>query len=323
MFRTRVTEILGIKYPIIQGGMMWISKAKLVSAVSNSGGLGILSALTFKTPRDLKEEIKKCRDLTDKPFGVNITFLPTLRPVNYESYIEAVIESGVKIVETAGRNPEPYMKTLKENKITVIHKCTSVRHAKKAESIGCDIVSIDGFECAGHPGEDDVTSLILIPRAVDEVKIPVIASGGFGDGRGLVAALSLGAEGINMGTRFLATEEAEVHPNIKKRLLEAKETDTILVEKSLKNSVRVLKNKHALKVKEMEERGATLTELAPLLSGLLGLKAIETGDTENALLACGQIVGLIKEIPTVRELIDSIIEDAEKIIRSKLCTFIQ
>ncbi len=318
MFKTKVTEILKIKYPIIQGGMMWISRAKLVSAVSNSGGLGILSALTFKTPEMLEDEIKKCRDLTDKPFGVNITFLPTLRPVNYEKYIEVIIKNGIKIVETAGRNPEPYMKFFKENKITVIHKCTSVRHAKKAESIGCDMVSIDGFECAGHPGEDDVTSLILVPRTVDELNIPVIASGGFGDGRTFVAALALGAEGVNMGTRFLATKEAEIHPNIKRKLIEAKETDTILVERTLKNSVRVLRNKHALKVKEMEERGATLEELAPLLSGLLGLKALETGDTENALFACGQVVGLINNIPTVKELIEDIISKAREIIQKRL-----
>lgn len=318
MFNTKVTKMLGIKYPIIQGGMMWVSKAKLVSAISNSGGLGILSALTFKTTEDLEEEIKKCKDLTDKPFGVNVTFLPTLKPVNYEKYIEVIIKSGIKIVETAGRNPEPYMKIFKDNGITVIHKCTSVRHAKKAELIGCDIVSIDGFECAGHPGEDDVTSLILIPRTVDEVNIPVIASGGFGDGRGLVAALSLGAEGVNMGTRFLATKEAEIHSEIKKKLIESKETDTILVERSLRNSARVLKNKHALKVKEMEDKGATLQELAPLLSGLLGLKAIETGDAENALLACGQIVGLIKGIPTVKELIEGIIIEAKNIIQNRL-----
>ncbi len=323
MFETRVTELLGIKYPIIQGGMMWVSKAELVSAVSNGGGLGILSALTFKTPEELGEEIDRCRKLTSNPFGVNITFLPTLKPVNYDEYIDVIIKKGIKIVETAGRNPEPYMEKLKKNNITVIHKCTSVRHAKKAESIGCDVISIDGFECAGHPGEDDITSLILIPRVAEEVKVPVIASGGFADGRGFVAALSLGADGVNMGTRFLATEEAPIHPNIKKKLLEAKETDTILVERSLKNSVRVLNNAHAKKVKEMEERGATLQELAPLLSGLLGLKAIQTGDPENALLACGEAVGLIKEILPVKKVIEKIVEEAKEIIQKRLFPLVE
>lgn len=322
MFETKVTKALGIKYPIIQGGMMWLSKAELASAVSNAGGLGIITALSFDKPEKLAEEIDRCKDMTDKPFGVNITFLPTLRPVNYEAYIDVIIEKGIKIMETAGRNPEPYMKKLKEAGIKVIHKCTSVRHAKKAEAIGCDFVSIDGFECAGHPGEDDVTSLILIPRAVDELNIPVIASGGFGDARGFLAALALGAEGVNMGTRFVATKEAPAHENIKKRLVEAKETDTILVERSLRNTLRALKNKHALKIKEMEEKGATLEELAPLLSGLRGLKALQTGEMDDALFACGQVVGLIKDIPTVKELIDGIIEEAEKILKERMCKFV-
>ena len=322
MFETKITNAFGIKYPIIQGGMMWLSKAELASAVSNAGGLGIITALSFDKPEKLAEEIDRCRDMTDKPFGVNITFLPTLRPVNYEAYIDVIIEKGVKIMETAGRNPEPYMKKLKEAGIKVIHKCTSIRHAKKAEAIGCDFVSIDGFECAGHPGEDDVTSLILIPRAVDELNIPVIASGGFGDARGFLAALSLGAEGVNMGTRFVATKEAPAHENIKKKLVEAKETETILVERSLKNTLRALKNKHALKIKEMEEKGATLEELAPLLSGLRGLKALQTGEIDDALFACGQVVGLIKDIPTVKELIEGIIEEAEKILKERMCKFI-
>ena len=322
MFETKITKALGIKYPIIQGGMMWLSKAELVSEVSNAGGLGIITALSFDKPEKLAEEIDRCRDMTDRPFGVNITFLPTLRPVNYDAYIDVIIDKGIKIMETAGRNPEPYMKKLKEAGIKVIHKCTSIRHAKKAEAIGCDFVSIDGFECAGHPGEDDITSLILIPRAVDELNIPVIASGGFGDTRGFLAALSLGAEGINMGTRFVATKEAPAHQNIKKKLVEAKETDTILVERSLKNTLRALKNKHALKIKEMEERGATLEELAPLLSGLRGLKALQTGEIDDALFACGQVVGLIKDIPTVKELIEGIIKEAEKILKERMCRFV-
>ncbi len=322
MFETKVTKAFGIKYPIIQGGMMWISKAELASAVSNAGGLGIITALSFDKPEKLAKEIDRCKEMTDKPFGVNITFLPTLRPVNYDAYIDVIIEKGIKIMETAGRNPEPYMKKLKDAGIKVIHKCTSIRHAKKAESIGCDFVSIDGFECAGHPGEDDVTSLILIPRAVDELNIPVIASGGFGDARGFLAALALGAEGVNMGTRFVATKEAPAHENVKKKLVEAKETDTILVERSLKNTLRALKNKHALKIKEMEKKGATLQELAPLLSGLRGLEALQTGNLDDALLAGGQVVGLIDNIPTVEELINNIISEATNIIKNRLCKMI-
>lgn len=318
MFKTILTERLNIKYPIIQGGMMWISKAELVSSVSNAGGLGIITALSFDTPEKLAAEIDKTRQMTDKPFGVNLTFLPTLRPINYDAYIDVIIEKGIKIIETAGRNPENYIQKFKDNDITVIHKCTSVRHALKAEKIGCDFVSIDGFECAGHPGEDDVTSLILIPRAKDELKIPIIASGGFADGRGLVAALALGAEGINLGTRFAGTSEAPVHENIKKKLLEAKETDTMLVERSLKNTVRVLRNAHAEKVLEMEKNGATLQELAPLLSGLRGLKAIQTGETDDSLFACGQAVGLVYDIPTVNELVSRIVKEAKEIIENRL-----
>lgn len=315
MFQTILTRELGIKYPIIQGGMMWISTANLVSAVSNAGGFGIITALTFDTPEKLASEIDKTRSLTDKPFGVNVTFLPTLKPVNYDEYIDVIVDKGISVVETAGRNPEKYMGKLKNNGIKVIHKCTSVRHAVKAQEIGCDYVSIDGFECAGHPGEDDVTSLILIPRAADALKIPVIASGGFADGRGLVAALALGAVGVNMGTRFLATKEAAVHENLKKLMVELSETDTMLVERSLKNSMRVIKNSHALKISEMEKGGATLQELAPLLSGRRGLKAMETGDTEDALFACGQCVGLIKDIPAISELIDEIVSVAENVVR--------
>lgn len=318
VFKTELTRRLNIKFPIIQGGMMWISKAELVSGVSNAGGLGIISALTFDTPEKLADEIEKTKRLTVKPFGVNLTFLPTLRPVNYDAYIDVIIDKGIKVIETAGRNPEQYMQKFKNNNITVIHKCTSIRHALKAEKIGCDFISIDGFECAGHPGEDDVTSLILIPRAKDELKIPVIASGGFADGRGLVAALALGAEGINLGTRFVCTVEASVHEKIKQRLLEAKETDTMLVERTLKNTIRVLRNPHAEKVLEMEKGGATLQELAPLLSGLRGLKAIQTGGIDDALFACGQSVGLIYDILTVGDLLTKIVNEAKEIIQQRL-----
>jgi len=285
--------------------------------VSNAGGLGILSALTFETPDKLANEIEKTKKLTNKPFGVNLTFLPTLKPVNYDAYIEVIIQSGVKIVETAGRNPSDYIEKLKSNNVKIIHKCTSIRHALKAQSIGCDYVSIDGFECAGHPGEDDVTSLILIPRANDELNIPVIASGGFGDARGFVAALSLGACAVNMGTRFMITKEAPLHENIKQALLKAKETDTVLVERSLKNTLRAFKNAHALKVLELEQQGSTLEELAPYLSGLNGKKMLDEGSIDNGLLACGQVIGLINDIPTIKELITNIINQAKSIIQNQ------
>ena len=317
MFKTQFTKDFGVELPIMQGGMMWISKKELVSAVSNAGGLGILSALTFETPDKLANEIEQTKKLTNKPFGVNLTFLPTLKPVNYDAYIEVIIQSGVKIVETAGRNPSDYIEKLKSNNVKIIHKCTSIRHALKAQSIGCDYVSIDGFECAGHPGEDDVTSLILIPRANDELNIPVIASGGFGDARGFVAALSLGACAVNMGTRFMVTKEAPLHENIKQALLKAKETDTVLVERSLKNTLRAFKNAHALKVLELEQQGSTLEELAPYLSGLNGKKMLDEGSIDNGLLACGQVIGLINDITTIKELITNIINQAKSIIQNQ------
>ena len=314
MFETKLTKHLGIQYPIIQGGMMWVSKAELVAAVSNAGGLGIMTALSFESPKRFAEEIEKTRELTSKPFGINLTFLPTLKPVPYEDYLEVILSKGIKILETAGRSPEPYMSTIRKADITVIHKCTTVRHAIKAQKIGCHFVSIDGFECAGHPGEEDVTSLILIPAAVDALEIPVIASGGFGDGRGLVAALALGAQGINMGTRFLATTEAPVHPNIKQTLVDSKENETLLVLRSLRNTARVLKNSTAQQVFDMENKGAGLSELAPLISGRSGKESLETGVLDHALLSCGQVTGLIRDVPTVAELIERIIFDAKKIV---------
>ncbi len=318
MFKTTLTEALNIEHPIIQGGMMWVSRAPLVSAVSNAGALGILTALSFDTPQKLREEIRKTKGLTDKPFGVNITLLPTLRKINYEGYIDVIIDENIKVVETAGRNPEPYISTLKEHNVKIIHKCTSVKHALKAQSIGCDFVSIDGFECAGHPGEDDICGLVLIPSTVDRLNIPVIASGGIGDGRGFVAALALGACGVNMGTRFMVTKEAPIHENIKRTIVNTRETETLLVERSLKNTMRVLKNRHALKVLDMEKRGATLEELAPLLSGLKGLNALENGNAEDALIACGQVAGIINDIPSVGELINRVITEAMDIVMGKL-----
>ena len=313
MFRTRITELFGIKYPIIQGGMMWISRAELVAAVSNAGGLGILTAFTFPTPEELAAEIKKTRTLTDKPFGVNITLLPTLRPVDIDGYLDTVISAGIKIVETAGRSPEPYMERLKAAEVRVIHKCTAVRFARTARRIGCDAVSIDGFECAGHPGEEDVTSLVLIPLTVDAIDIPVIASGGFGDGRGLVAALALGADAVNMGTRFMATKEAPGHARVKEWLTTASERDTLLLLRSFRNTIRALRNPTAEKVLEMEQQGADIHQLESLISGRVGLKLLETGDVDGGLLSAGQAIGLVHDIPTVKELIDRIVKEAEEV----------
>ncbi len=311
MFKTRITEMFGIEYPIIGGAMQWLSRAELVSAISNAGGLGIISSLSFPTVKELGEEIKKTRSMTDKPFAVNIAMLPTLHPVNYEEYISAAIEEGVDIIETAGRSPEPYMKLLE--KVKVIHKVARVRDAKTAERIGVDAVTIVGFEAGGHPGMDDVASLVLIPRCVDSVKIPVIAGGGIGDARGFVAALALGAEAVVMGTRFMVSQECALHPKIKECLLQTRETDTLMIERSIKNAARVLKTDFTQRVLEMEGKGATLEELLPLLSGLRGKEALDKGDVNAGVIYCGQVVGLIQEIPSVREIIEGIISEAKLI----------
>jgi len=318
VFKTRVTEELGITHPIIQGGMMWVSQPELVAAVSEAGGLGVLTALTFEDAEGLTDAIARTRALTDRPFGVNLTFLPTLVPKDYGSLIDVIVGEGIDIVETAGRNPEPYLERIKAGGAKVIHKCTSVRFAKKAESIGCDYVSIDGCECAGHPGEDDVTSLVLIPVTVDAVTIPVIASGGFADARGLVAALALGAEAMNLGTRFVATQEAPVHANVKNWLVEANETDTMFVMRSLRNTERVLRNEVAEKVVELENQGAGIAELAPLVTGKNGLRMLRDGEIDVGLMPAGQSVGLVRDIPTVRELIDTVIEEARQITDDRL-----
>ncbi len=313
MFRTRITELFGIKYPIIQGGMQWLSRAELVAAVSNAGALGIMTSHSFPTVKELREELRKTKQLTDKPFGVNINFFPAMRPVNLEDYIDTVIDEGVKIVETSGRSPEPYMERFKKGGVKVMHKVVAVRFARTVERLGCDAVIIDGFECAGHPGEEDVTSLILIPLTADAVKIPVIAAGGFGDARGFVAALALGAEGVLMGTRFMATQECLAHPKVKEWLLKAREMDTLLIQRSLRNSARVLKNPISEKTVEMENKGATLEELTPLISGLKEKELLETGNLEAGLLHCGQVVGLVRDIPTVKELVDRIVSGATEI----------
>ena len=318
MLKTLITEMFSIERPIIQCGLMWIATAELTSAVANAGGMGFMTALTFPDPLDLRAEIRKCRNLTDKPFGINLTFLPTFRPPDYPAYIQICIEEGIRFIETAGRNPEPYMEQIKSAGIKVVHKCTSVRHALKAEKIGCDAVSIDGFEAAGHPGEDDVTSLILIPLVRDAIRIPIIASGGFADGRGLVAALGLGADGMNMGTRFVATKEAPVHDHVKQALINHCELDTRLIMRTLRNTERVLHSKAVDKVLEIESRGNTkIEDIAPYVSGLVGKNMLQDGDVENGVLAAGQCTGLIRDVPTCRELLDRIMAEAEAIIKQK------
>jgi len=318
VFSTRVTEALGIDHPVIQGGMMWVSQPELVAAVSNAGGLGILTALTFETPEGLEKAIARTRELTDKPFGVNLTFLPTLVPKDYGSLIDVMVGEGIDIIETAGRNPEPYLEKLKAGGAMVIHKCTAVRFALKAQKIGCDMVSIDGCECAGHPGEDDITSLILVPLTADAVDIPIIASGGFADARGLVASLALGADAMNMGTRFVATQESPVHSAIKEWLVNATELDTMYVMRSLRNTERVLRNSTAEKVLQLEQEGAGIAELAPLVSGKNGLKMVTEGDTECGLMSAGLCVGLVHDIPTIEELMDRIMSEAREIAEGRL-----
>ena len=320
MLKTRFTEEFGIKYPIVQGGMQWVGRAELVSAVANAGALGFITALTQPTPEDLAKEIKRCKEMTDQPFGVNLTILPTVRPTPYDEYARAIIDGGVKIVETAGRNPEPYMPWFKEAGVKVIHKCTSVRHGVKAQQVGCDAVSMDGFECAGHPGEDDIPNLVLLPAAADQLTIPMIASGGFGDGRGLVAALALGAEGINMGTRFMATKEAPVHENVKRKLVESDERDTQLVYRRFRNTARIYKNDIAKKVHEIEttKADATFEDIKDLVVGVKGRSLLETGDMESGVWSAGTVMGIIKDIPTVKELVERIVHDAEEIINQRL-----
>jgi NADH:quinone reductase (non-electrogenic) len=318
--KTRITELLGIKHPVVQGGMQWVGLAELASAVSNAGGLGILTGLTQPTPDDLLKEIERCKTMTDKPFGVNLTILPTIKPVPYDEYAQAIVDSGVKIVETAGRNPEPYLPMFKDAGIKVIHKCTSIRHSLKAEKIGCDAVSVDGFECAGHPGEDDVTNMILLPLAARRLKIPFLASGGLGDGRGLAAALAMGADGINMGTRFMVTKEAPIHDNVKQRMIEATELDTALIYRSLRNTARVFKNSVAEKVVEIESRpGETKFEdIQPLVQGVKGRELFDDGDLDKGIWSAGMIVGLIDDNPSCEELVSRIVAEAEDIITNRL-----
>ena len=317
---TRITELFGINHPIIQGGMHFVGRAELAAAVSNAGGLGIITALTQGTPEKLRAEIARCRTMTSKPFAVNLTFLPIITPPDYPGFVRAIIDEGVGIVETAGNNPQQWLPALKEAGIKVIHKCTSVRHALKAERIGCDAVSVDGFECGGHPGEDDVPNMILLPRAADELKIPFVASGGMADGRSLVAALALGADGINMGTRFIATKEAPVHENVKQAILAATELDTRLIMRPLRNTERVLKNEAVARLLEKERTLGADLKISDIFGEVAGVypRIMQDGELDAGAWSCGMVVGLINDVPTCQELIDGIVAQAEAIINNRL-----
>ena len=316
--------MFGIKHPIIQGGMHYVGFAEMASAVANAGGLGIITGLTQKSPEDLAKEIAKCHEMTDKPFGVNLTFLPGFQEPDYPGYIQAIVEGGIKIVETAGRSPEAYMPDLKGAGIKVIHKCTSVRHSLKAEKIGCDAVSVDGFECGGHPGEDDIPNMILLPRAAEELSIPFVASGGMGNGQQLAAALSMGADGINMGTRFIATKEAPVHQNVKEALVAASELDTKLIMRPLRNTERVLANGAVDKILEKEKALGDDIQITDIMDEVAGVypKIMQEGTMDAGAWSCGMVAGLIHDIPTCSDLVERIVADAEEIIKARLSKFV-
>lgn len=322
--KTKITELFGIEHPIMQGGMHYVGFAELAAAVSNAGGLGTITGLTQRTPADLANEIARCRDMTDKPFAVNLTFLPTVNAPDYPGYVKAIIEGGVTVVETAGRNPQQVLPYLKDAGVKVIHKCTSVRHALKAQSIGCDAVSVDGFECGGHPGEDDIPNMILLPRAHDELEIPFLASGGMADARSLVASLAMGAEGINMGTRFMATQEAPIHENVKQAILNATELDTRLVMRPLRNTERVMNNAAVQRLLEKEEKLGKDIKFEDIIEEVAGVypKIMKDGDMEIGAWSCGMVVGLISDIPTCKELVDRIMTDAHALIKERLNSLI-
>ena len=322
--KTRITELFGIEHPIIQGGMHYVGFAQLAAAVSNAGGLGIITGLTQKTPKDLANEIAKCHDMTDKPFGVNLTFLPVVKAPDYPGYVKAIIEGGVKVVETAGNNPQAVLPHLKDAGIKVIHKCTSVRHARKAESIGCDAVSVDGFECGGHPGEDDVPNFILLPRAAEELSIPFVSSGGMADGRSLVASLALGADGMNMGTRFIATREAPVHENVKQAIVAATELDTRLIMRPLRNTERVVTNAAVERLLEKEKQLGDEIRFQDIMEEVAGVypRIMLEGDMDAGAWSCGMVAGLVNDIPSVQELIDRIMAQAEGIINGRLAAIV-
>ena len=319
MLKTRITDLFGIEHPVIQGGMQWVGYAELVSAVSNAGALGILTALTQPTPEDLTKEIARTREMTDKPFGVNLTVLPTINPPPYEEYAQAIVGSGVKIVETAGRSPEPFMELFKEYDVKVIHKCTSVRHALKAQSVGVSAITIDGFECAGHPGEDDIPSLVLLPQAAEALDVPVAGCGGFSDAKSLVAALALGGEAIVMGTRFMATKEAGIHQNVKDKMTEADELSTNLMFRTMHNTARVFKNSISDQVVEIESSGsATFEDVKDLVAGQRGRVVFEEGDLEHGIWSAGISVARVKDVPSCQEMVSRLVSDAEKIIDGRL-----
>jgi len=316
--RTRFTELVGVEHPIVQGGMQWVGRAELAAAVANAGALGLITALTQPTPEALVHEIARCRDLTDKPFGVNLTILPAITPPPYAEYRQAIIESGIKIVETAGNKPQEHVDEFKKHNVVVLHKCTSVRHALSAERMGVDAISIDGFECAGHPGEDDTPGLILIPGAADKVKIPMIASGGFADARGLVAALALGAEGINMGTRFMCTKESPIHQSIKEQIVANDERQTELIFRTMRNTSRVARNTVSQQVVAMEKEGAKFDQIRHLVAGSRGKQVFVTGDPNEGIWSAGQVQGLIHDIPSCAELVSRIVREAESMIENRL-----
>ena len=319
MLKTRITDLFGIEHPVIQGGMQWVGYAELVSAVSNAGALGILTALTQPTPEDRTKEIARTREMTDKPFGVNLTVLPTINPPPYEEYAQAIVGSGVKIVETAGRSPEPFMELFKEYDVKVIHKCTSVRHALKAQSVGVSAITIDGFECAGHPGEDDIPSLVLLPQAAEALDVPVAGCGGFSDAKSLVAALALGGEAIVMGTRFMATKEAGIHQNVKDKMTEANELSTNLMFRTMHNTARVFKNSISDQVVEIESSGsATFEDVKDLVAGQRGRVVFEEGDLEHGIWSAGISVARVKDVPSCQEMVSRLVSDAEKIIDGRL-----
>jgi nitronate monooxygenase len=319
--KTRVTELLGIRYPIIQGGMQWVGRAELASAVSNAGGLGILTGLTQPTPEALGHEIDRCREMTDQPFGVNLTIFPTISPPPYDAYLDVILQKGIDIVETAGSKAMDFIPRMKSGGIKVIHKCVSVRHAMTAERLGVDAISIDGFECAGHPGEEDIPGMILIPLAANRLKVPVIASGGIADGRAMAAALALGASGVNMGTRFCATQEAPIHHNIKRALLDASELDTNLIFRTLRNTARVLKNRISDEVVATERLGCTFEDIRPLVAGARGKAALEAGMPDDGIVTAGLVVGLIDDLPTCAELIERMVMECRQRLESGLDCF--
>ena len=319
MLKTIITDLFGIEHPVIQGGMQWVGYAELVSAVSNAGALGILTALTQPTPEDLAKEIDRTREMTDKPFGVNLTVLPTINPPPYEEYAQAIVGSGIKIVETAGRSPEPFMELFKEYDVKVIHKCTSVRHALKAQSVGASAITIDGFECAGHPGEDDIPSLVLLPQAAEALDVPVAGCGGFSDAKSMVAALALGGEAIVMGTRFMATQEAGIHQNVKEKMTEADELSTNLMFRTMHNTARVFKNSISDQVVEIESTGsATFEDVKDLVAGQRGRVVFEEGDLEHGIWSAGISVARVKDVPTCKEMVERLVSEAEEIIDGRL-----